>query len=111
VPRWAGFVIKIERELTEKGRILTPDEIVMGRDHPIGPGSKTMSGEDFYVLYILYRQEPTRLLKLRVLAELPHGHDCFGENPVKVVQRRLSDQRRVAGTESCPLRQVPAQEY
>jgi hypothetical protein len=57
------FVIKIERELTEKGRILAPDEIVMGRDHPIGPGSKTMSGEDFYVLYILYRQEPTRSLK------------------------------------------------
>ncbi len=35
----------------------------MGWDHPIGPGSKSMSGEDFYVLYILYRQEPTWSLK------------------------------------------------
>jgi hypothetical protein len=47
----------------ENDQVLAPEEIFMGRDHPIGPGSKSMSGEDFYVLYILYRQEPTRSLK------------------------------------------------
>jgi hypothetical protein len=58
------FVAKIERELIENNRVLAPEEIFLGQDNPIlGPGSKTMSGEDFYVLYILYQQEPTRSLK------------------------------------------------
>jgi hypothetical protein len=57
------FVYKIERELMENERILAPDEIYLARSNPIGPGSKSMSGEDFFVLYILYRQEPTRSLK------------------------------------------------
>jgi hypothetical protein len=49
------FVAKIERELMENDRVLAPEEIFMDRDHPIGPRSNSMSGEDFYVLYILYR--------------------------------------------------------
>ncbi len=57
------FVAKIECELMENDHVLAPEEIFMDRDHPIGPGSNSMSGEDFYLLYILYRQEPTRLLK------------------------------------------------
>jgi transposase len=57
------FVAKIERELVENDRVLTPKEVYLARDNPIGPGSMSMSGEDFYVLYILYRQEPTRSLK------------------------------------------------
>jgi hypothetical protein len=57
------FVAKIECELMENDRVLAPEVILMGRDHPIGLRSKTMSGEDFYVVYILYRQEPTWLLK------------------------------------------------
>ena len=47
----------------DNDQVLAPEEIFMGRDHPIRPGSKSMSGEDFYVLYILYRQEPTRSLR------------------------------------------------
>jgi len=42
---------------------IAPDEIYLARSNPIGPGSRSMSGEDFFVLYILYRQEPTRSLK------------------------------------------------
>jgi hypothetical protein len=57
------FVAKIERELIKNERVLAPEEIYMARAHPIGPGSRSMSGEDFYVLYILYRQQPTRSLR------------------------------------------------
>ncbi len=57
------FVAKIECELIENNQVLAPEETFLGRDNPIGPGLKSMSGEDFYVLYILYWQEPTRLLK------------------------------------------------
>ena len=57
------FVAKIERELEENDRVLTPEEIYLARDNPIGPGSMSMSREDFFVLYMLYRQQPTRSLK------------------------------------------------
>ena len=56
-------VVKIEREIMENARILTPEEIYLARANPIGPGSRSMSDKDFFVLYILYRQEPTRSLK------------------------------------------------
>ena len=46
------FAAKIERELMENGRVLPPEEIFMNRDHPIGPGSLSMSSEDFYVLRV-----------------------------------------------------------
>ena len=58
------FVAKIERELEENDRVLTPEEIYLARDNPIGPGSMSMSREDFFVLYMLYRQQPTRSLRL-----------------------------------------------
>jgi hypothetical protein len=57
------FVAKIERELIKNDRVLAPEEIYGAWGNPIGPGSMIMSGEDFYVLYLLYRQQPTRLLK------------------------------------------------
>ena len=52
------FVAKIECELMENDQVLAPVEICMGPNHPVRPGSMSMSGEDFYVLYILYHQEP-----------------------------------------------------
>ena len=58
-----GFVAKIECELMENDRVLVLEEIFMGWNNPIRPGSKSMSSESFYVLYILYWQEPTRSLK------------------------------------------------
>ena len=58
-----SFVAKIERELMENERVLLPEEIYLARDIPVGPGSSSMSEEDFFVLYMLYRQEPKRSLK------------------------------------------------
>ncbi len=57
------FVVKIERELMDNERVLVPEEIYLARNNPIGPGSRSMSKEDFFLLYILYRQQPTWLLK------------------------------------------------
>ncbi len=57
------FVAKIECELIENDQVLVPEEIYMACANPIGPGSMSMSGEDFFVLNILYRQQPTRSLK------------------------------------------------
>jgi hypothetical protein len=57
------FVAKIECELMDNERVLAPEEKYMACTHPIGMGSRSMSGEDFYVLYILYRQQPTWLLR------------------------------------------------
>jgi hypothetical protein len=57
------FVAKIERELLKNDQVLVPEEIFMARDNPIGPESKSMSGDDFFILYILYRHQPTRSLK------------------------------------------------
>ena len=39
------FEAKIERELMENNGVLPPEEIFMDRDHPIGPGLMSMSGE------------------------------------------------------------------
>ena len=58
-----SFVAKIERELMENERILSPEEIYLAQDIPVGPGSSSMSEEDFFVLYMLYCQEPKRSLK------------------------------------------------
>jgi hypothetical protein len=57
------FVVKIERELMENEHILAPEEIYLACNNPIGPGSRIMSNEDFFLLYNLYRQQPTRSLK------------------------------------------------
>ena len=46
------FVAKIECELMENNQVLVWQEIFMGWDNPIRPGSKHMTSEDFYLLYI-----------------------------------------------------------
>ncbi len=57
------IVCKIEHELMENDRVLTPNKIYNARDIAIGPGSKTMIKEEMFVLYQLYREDPTRSLK------------------------------------------------
>ena len=59
------FVAKIERELMENEHVLAPDEKYLNgaSGSLVGPGSRSMSDEDFFVLYMLYCQEPTRSLK------------------------------------------------
>ena len=44
------FVAKIERELVENDRVLTPKEVYLARDNPIGPGSMSMSGEILMII-------------------------------------------------------------
>ncbi len=56
-------VVKIERELMENARILVPEEIYLARINPIGPGSRSMSNEEIFILYLLYRQDPMWSLK------------------------------------------------
>jgi hypothetical protein len=56
-------VAKIECELIKNDQVLAPEEIYMAHANPTGPGSTSMSGEDFFMLYILYRQQPTWSLK------------------------------------------------
>jgi len=87
------FIAKIECELIENDRVLPPEEIYTARVNPIRPGTRSMSGDDFFVLDILYRQQPTRLLKICVLVTLLHGDDCVGEYRVAVVSPRLPDSR------------------
>ncbi len=57
------FVVKIEHELMENSHILTPEEILMARGLPIGPGSPSITDEDIFILYLLYWQVPTQYLK------------------------------------------------
>jgi hypothetical protein len=52
------FVAKIEQELVANDQDLVPGEIYGAWNNPIGPGFMSPSGEDFLVLYILYRQQP-----------------------------------------------------
>jgi hypothetical protein len=57
------LMVKIEHELMENSHILTPEEILLALSLPIGPGSRSMSDEEIFILYLLYRQDPTRSLK------------------------------------------------
>jgi transposase len=57
------FVAKVEKELNLNGRVLRPEEIFANRSMPRGPGSKSMTKEDGFVIYMLYRQNPSRSLK------------------------------------------------
>ena len=56
------FVVKIEREITGNKRILAPEVIYLAHANPIGPGSRSMSKEDFFLLYVLYCQDLTQSL-------------------------------------------------
>ena len=59
------FVAKIERELMENERVLAPDEKYLAcATNLVGPESRSMSDKDFFLLYMLYRQEPMQSLKI-----------------------------------------------
>jgi hypothetical protein len=105
------FVAKIERELMENEHVLVPEEIYMAHAHPISPGSRSISREDFYMLYILYRQQPTRLLRSFVYWLFCCRDDCVGQCRVAVVSLRLPDLRPASGAKSCPVQQVLAQQH
>ena len=60
-------VTKVEEELISSGQVIDPKEIVCNRDIPSGPGSKSLSDLDVFVVLLLYHQEPSRTLKSYVL--------------------------------------------
>ena len=104
------FVAKIEQELVENDRVLTPGEIYGARDNPIRPGSMSMSREDFLcAVHALQATANTVLEKLCLVAILLHGDDRVGEHRVAVVSRRLPKLGATLCAESCPVRQVPAE--
>ena len=57
------FVEKIEGELLMEGRVIAPRDIYRNRQLPIGPGVYTLDTIDSFVLYRLYKKQPTRSLK------------------------------------------------
>ncbi len=57
------FVVKIEHELMENSCILAPDEMLIARGLPIGPGSRSMNDDNIFVPYLLYWQDPKQSLK------------------------------------------------
>ena len=87
------FVVRIERELMENAPIIAPEEMYLApQANSIGSGSRSMFDEDIFILYLLYWQQPTRLLKryVYVLVILLHDEDdCVGENSVKIVESYL----------------------
>jgi hypothetical protein len=60
-----AFVTKIEGELYAEGRVIPPDEIKLNmvNNRQLGAGSISLDPEDCFVLYQLYRKQPTRSLK------------------------------------------------
>lgn len=59
------YVKKVRDELLTEGIILDPKEIYERRtgDLPSGPGSRSLDDGDCFVLYQLYRKDPSRSLK------------------------------------------------
>ena len=57
------YVRKVEGELFLQGHIALPADAYKDRGGPSGPGSICMTQEDSFVLYCLYRKQPTRSLK------------------------------------------------
>jgi len=53
-----GLVRKVEADIVSCGRV-----IKKGKDVPVGPGSRSMSGLDMFVIMMLYHEEPSRSLK------------------------------------------------
>jgi hypothetical protein len=58
-----GFVRKVEQELFSCGRVIEPEVLRKEKDVPVGPGSKSLSGLDMFVILMLYHEEPSRSLK------------------------------------------------
>ena len=57
------FVRKIEAELFAHGMLLSPKEIRVNQDRPIGPGSMTLSNTELYIIIRLYYEDPNRHLR------------------------------------------------
>ena len=60
-----SFVRKIEQELMVAGKVVPPEDIYRERSSKTssGPGSRSLSDVDQFVLYRLYKKNPTRSLR------------------------------------------------
>ncbi|KAL7530870.1 hypothetical protein ACHAXR_003720 [Thalassiosira sp. AJA248-18] len=58
-----SFVKKIEDELLCHGRVLPPKEIRANREGPVGPGSRSLCRYEFYIIMMLYWEDPRRHLR------------------------------------------------
>ena len=59
------YVKKVRDEIMAEGRVLPPEEVYERRSErvPSGPGSRTLDNDDCFVLYQLYRKDPSRSLR------------------------------------------------
>ena len=49
-------------EINQYGSPVEPKDIYKNRDIPIGPGSKSLDDADAFIIYLLYSEEPSRIL-------------------------------------------------
>mmetsp|Transcript_8885 Transcript_8885/g.14506 ORF Transcript_8885/g.14506 Transcript_8885/m.14506 type:complete len:207 (+) Transcript_8885:41-661(+) len=61
------LITKIEKELKTHGWVLHPKEVYKNPEGPIGPGSKSIGETGAFVLYLLYSEEPSRILSKIIL--------------------------------------------
>ena len=59
---WA-FVSKIEQEILVHERVLSPEEIRAAADRPTLPGAIILTDIDRFVLYMLLKEQPSRILQ------------------------------------------------
>ena len=52
------FVKKIKDELWTHHRILSPRELRTNQNYPVGPGSKSLSQIDIYIILMLHHEDP-----------------------------------------------------
>ena len=53
---------KVVNEINQYGSPVEPKDIYKNRDIPIGPGSKSLDDADAFIIYLLYLEEPSRIL-------------------------------------------------
>ena len=53
-----GLVRKVEADIVSCGRVIGPETLKKRKDVPVGPGSRSMSGLDMFVIMMLYHEEP-----------------------------------------------------
>jgi hypothetical protein len=58
-----GVCPKDEQEIVTFNRVLSPDEIRLAADRPTLPGANALNDIDRFVLYMLLKEQPSRLLQ------------------------------------------------
>ena len=56
-------ILKVEGELMFNGKIISPVQIISGKNIPRGPGSIALTDVDAFVLLMIYHREPSTTLR------------------------------------------------